>query len=153
MRKRSLFRGFVQWVILVFLIMSGDNMLHAQLFSPHTWEDRLILLHAGHQGVGEMEAALDLLKEKQAEVIDRDLKVYQFGSEKGFSPDGSVLSKEQVEWFKGRYQPDKNGFTWILIGKDGGEKDRGKEVESLNRIFGLIDQMPMRRSEMRRNKG
>lgn len=38
---------------------------------------------------------------------------------------------------------------WVLIGLDGGIKASGKRDDfSLNRIFQLIDQMPMRKSEL-----
>lgn len=40
-------------------------------------------------------------------------------------------------------------FTVVLIGKDGTEKERFSKPIEPERLFGLIDQMPMRRREMR----
>jgi len=40
-------------------------------------------------------------------------------------------------------------FTVILIGKDGGEKMRSHQPVTLARLFDLIDNMPMRRDEIR----
>ena len=40
----------------------------------------------------------------------------------------------------------------VLVGKDGGEKDRRRELD-LERIFGMVDAMPMRRREMEGRSG
>jgi len=44
----------------------------------------------------------------------------------------------------------KSGFALILIGKDGGEKARWLTPIDPQIILNLIDSMPMRQSEMRR---
>lgn len=41
-------------------------------------------------------------------------------------------------------------FTVVLMGKDGTEKYRSEEPVSTKTLFGLIDQMPMRQSELKR---
>ena len=41
------------------------------------------------------------------------------------------------------------GFTVILIGKNGGEKKRFLEPVQPAALFDIIDQMPMRRREMK----
>ena len=43
-------------------------------------------------------------------------------------------------------------FTFILIGKDGGEKYRSTTVVPLKQLYALIDAMPMRVEEMRGKK-
>jgi len=47
-----------------------------------------------------------------------------------------------------RYRVAKGDTTVILVGKDGGEKLRTGDLADLERIFRLIDSMPMRRREM-----
>lgn len=44
------------------------------------------------------------------------------------------------------------GFTIVLVGKDGGEKLRSHEPLTLDRLFGKIDSMPMRKNEMRERR-
>ncbi|MEM7498993.1 MAG: DUF4174 domain-containing protein [Pseudomonadota bacterium] len=46
-----------------------------------------------------------------------------------------------------RFEPE--GFTVILVGKDGGEKLREGRVVEVEELNTLIDRMPMRRREMR----
>jgi hypothetical protein len=41
------------------------------------------------------------------------------------------------------------GFTYLLIGKDGGVKARAREAVPLDEVFRQIDSMPMRQQEMR----
>ena len=42
-------------------------------------------------------------------------------------------------------------FTCILIGRDGGEKFRTGELLTSEKLFAIIDAMPMRRNEKRRS--
>lgn len=42
-----------------------------------------------------------------------------------------------------------HGFAVVLVGKDGDVKKVWRDVVDPRRIFGLVDQMPMRRDEMR----
>ncbi|MEY3051657.1 MAG: hypothetical protein RLY31_1442 [Bacteroidota bacterium] len=46
----------------------------------------------------------------------------------------------------------RNGFTLVLLGKDGTEKLRSTEPVPLQDLFGLIDSMPMRRAELQERK-
>lgn len=48
------------------------------------------------------------------------------------------------------YRVNKPAFTIILIGKDGGEKYRTNKILLPEKLFAIIDAMPMRRAEMRR---
>lgn len=41
-------------------------------------------------------------------------------------------------------------FTFILAGKDGGEKFRSNSLVTLPSLFSLIDAMPMRRNELKK---
>jgi hypothetical protein len=58
--------------------------------------------------------------------------------------DGNLVNARQL-----RKEADIKGaeFKAVLIGKDGGIKLASAEVIADEQLFGLIDQMPMRRSE------
>ena len=43
-------------------------------------------------------------------------------------------------------------FTLLLIGKDGGEKYRSAIILTADRLFAMVDAMPMRQAEMRQSK-
>ncbi len=43
----------------------------------------------------------------------------------------------------------KQAFTFLLVGKDGGEKLRSKSMVTKEKLFSIIDAMPMRQAEMK----
>lgn len=128
------------------------NFCGAQNLLEHRWEQRVILVFAPTPEHPRATRQTNLLTEAAAEVTERDLVLYQLYPKKGISPDGLTIRTEEVgEWFQ-QFRIEKNEFTFILIGKDGGEKLRSNEVVKLEDLWALIDGMPMRQAEMRRQK-
>lgn len=66
-----------------------------------------------------------------------------------------VFPKES-DWkesdFYKKEKGSKTEFEVVLIGLDGGIKLRQNEILQTEKLFSLIDSMPMRRAEMRRDK-
>jgi hypothetical protein len=62
-----------------------------------------------------------------------------------------VFKSKGVHFFD-KYQVSTQDFTLLLIGKDGFVKLRSKEVVKPERIYALVDAMPMRKDEMRKMK-
>lgn len=50
------------------------------------------------------------------------------------------------------YKKTDAGFEVILLGLDGGVKLRQNELLQLEKLYGTIDVMPMRRQEIKRKK-
>ena len=48
-----------------------------------------------------------------------------------------------------KYKASAKNFTFILIGKDGGVKLRANEPISKEKLYRTVDDMPMRKSEMK----
>ncbi len=48
-----------------------------------------------------------------------------------------------------KYKTAPDNFTFILIGKDGGIKLRANQPISKEKLYRTVDDMPMRRSEMK----
>lgn len=67
---------------------------------------------------------------------ERDIQVHEV-----------IGSKANAAVFK-KYKASTLNFTFILIGKDGGEKLRSNKPISLKKLYGTIDAMPMRKGEM-----
>lgn len=59
-----------------------------------------------------------------------------------------TYSESNIQYYKKWHVPN-TPFTVILIGKDEGEKLRSHQPVTLTRLFDLIDNMPMRREEIR----
>lgn len=80
--------------------------------------------------LNELEAAQDGFRERDIEIESIAASAQNAGKWKKWQVDSS------------------EAFTFILVGRDGGEKLRSTEVVKVSKLFGLIDAMPMRRREM-----
>ena len=78
-----------------------------------------------------------LLNNVKAGVVERDIKIIVV-------PAASELNKE--------YKIKPGTFIVILVGKDGSEKHRSVAILQPQKLFTIIDAMPMRRSEMKKNE-
>ncbi|MCF2443195.1 DUF4174 domain-containing protein [Dyadobacter sp. CY345] len=83
-----------------------------------------------HKQTAELEA-------NKAGVKERDINIESY-----------EFSKNPDQWKKWNIDTSKS-FTFILIGRDGGEKHRSDKVVSHQELFGKIDAMPMRKNEIR----
>lgn len=62
----------------------------------------------------------------------------------------TALTGEQAQALRAVYGVQPNTFSLRLVGKDGGVKRSSDTLVSLSEIYELIDSMPMRKREMRR---
>lgn len=124
----------------------------AQSLSEHEWENRVILLFASDFQNQKLKKQLDFFQKNKQGLIDRKLIVYQITPDE-IRKEGKLLKeKEELKNELEKFKLAKEEFTFILVGLDGGEKMRSPEVVSIQKLFSKIDQMPMRRSEIERNK-
>lgn len=104
----------------------------AESLDPYLWNSRPIVIFAA-EGDPLIDRQLARFKAERAALIERDNVL--------------ILETRPDAALTQRFRPD--GFTVILVGKDGAEKFRATEVIAPEVLLGLIDTMPMRRREMR----
>lgn len=124
--------------------------LNAQDLFKHQWKDRLILIVAEQKNEKFQQQLTELQKHPQG-LNERKLVIYQILPEKyttGIEEENWKISSDLYSTYKAL----KSDFRVILIGLDGGEKLKQTEVLSAEKLFNTIDSMPMRQSEIRRNK-
>lgn len=138
-----------QCIIFIILFMSMTT-LNGQPLTKHRWKDRLILVFSNTSGNPSAVEQLARFKDEMKGMEERDLLVYCITPKRVIGPKGE--SEMTADWFYKYYKVGKDEFNVILIGKDGGEKLRSEELIPPEKIFELIDTMPMRRAEMRRQK-
>ena len=81
---------------------------------------------------------------------ERDLVAFKV-FEKGESRvNESQISESAAKSLRTKFRVPKGAFRAILIGKDGGEKYRATKPVTSQMVFGMIDAMPMRKQEMKR---
>ena len=94
------------------------------------------------------------LKEHRKEITERDLVVYTDLPGGDEIMNGKTLPADDATELRKQYKVTEGKFTLILVGKDNTEKLRwANELHSLQKVFDLIDTMPMRRREMREQSG
>lgn len=114
-------------VQLIFLFMTSD-------------QPRQVLLFYQEDSEVTLKRQLAEFEKDEAGMKERDIKVLSF---KRSSENADQLKKWKIK--------ESDSFTFILIGRDGGEKYRSGTFVSHQDLFGKIDAMPMRRSEVGKN--
>jgi hypothetical protein len=115
---------------------------------PYQWKNRLILIFASSQQDSTLLKTQQQAIAYKDEIADRDL-LLMYMIEKGKNTvNGSLLPDSVSTALRKEYAVPQGKFTIILIGKDGGEKMRQENKIDFKEIFGRIDAMPMRQSEM-----
>lgn len=136
---------FATLALSIFLIaIAGAQTMNT--VSDLQWKNRIILV----QAQGDGGDALKTLGDSRDAIADRDIIwfVVTDGGMESNLPDVSPAMAESVqETLSGQPQTARV----ILIGKDGGIKDRSDRLD-LEGLFAQIDRMPMRIQEMRRNE-
>jgi Domain of unknown function (DUF4174) len=101
---------------------------------------RLIYLFAPVSQDANLIKQRQILASNTEGVKERDLQISVF-----------IDESAHVTGYK-KYKIAANTFTFLLIGKDGGEKFRSSKPVLLKQLFAIIDGMPMRKDEIRKKK-
>jgi len=105
------------------------------------WKNRVVLLFADGAENLSLKAQQKFIKKDKLGYEDRELVVIS-----------DIIGDKNRSDLRSKFNISEKGFTFILIGKDGGEKLRRNTVVQSIDLFDLIDSMPMRQSEMRNRK-
>ncbi len=134
---------YITLLLLLFslCVQSSEPPMLTDLSSLQ-WQNRIIVVN----DVAHAKQAVSLLEDTAAGISDRDLIWLVFEGANTLTnypgPLAPDLRARTLETY--RIKPGEV----ILIGKDGGVKNRLNQVD-LDELFDNIDAMPMRRSEMR----
>ena len=128
------------------------NKINAQDLSIHQWENRLVLVLTEDSSSFAFKKQLKEFRLQEEGMQERKILVYQIMPQQFLTG-----LKESNMWqvtntlFK-KYKQKDAELEIILIGLDGGVKLRQTEFLSCEKLFTIIDGMPMRRAEMIRKK-
>ena len=121
----------------------------ASALENHRWENRLLLVFSPRADDMRARELDGKLESRACELADRDLVIGRFPTFGDARLGDEALSPESAAQIRSDFDVDFGDFVVILVGKDGYEKRRDKELPDLDAIFEQIDGMPMRRAEMR----
>ncbi len=138
--------------LLLPILLSFALNLSAQQLKQHRWQNRLLILVDNEANSDKMLTQLARLKKDKTGLEERKLIVYQFsqkGYRKGLSNKNEWLTITNTTNF---FTKKTTAFRIYLIGLDGGIKMQKQNPVNISTIFSLIDGMPMRQAELRKNK-
>ena len=131
----------------LFLLLTLVSVtVSAQKLKKHRWEHRLLVIFTSEFNTAEVEEQLKVLQAAEEDLKDRKLKIYTITEDKfrfGFS---------NIEQANKKKRTIIKPFEIVLIGLDGRENYRSDEVQPAQTFNDLIDRMPMRQNELRKNK-
>lgn len=121
--------------------------------AEYRWKKRIVLVFEPVNATDEVIWQITKLADQPVELADRDMLVLRIDQ----TAVVNVLTEQRLAQnpmvMRAAFDVPSDAFATLLIGKDGGIKMISQEVVEAAVLFGLIDSMPMRQSEMRRNKG
>jgi peroxiredoxin len=138
-------------LILTLFAMALPKDIRAQSLNDYQWKNRILLLVDPGPDTDVLKAQLDELKSDQEALEERDLIIFRVTPDAVYRSDASP-SKLRAKKIYEDFDLDSDFSGTVLIGKDGGAKLEEPFEVSARQVFDLIDGMPMRRAEIRKNK-
>lgn len=129
---------------------SQPNLHH--YLAPYQWENRLVLIFSPNENQRLYRAQLLEFQENESGMQERDLLLIRIFKDRAISANSKTLNEETAHSLRRHFQIPDGETVVLLIGKDGSEKLRSKELLTTRRLFKTIDAMPMRIQEMRRKQ-
>ncbi|MBI1300700.1 MAG: DUF4174 domain-containing protein [Alphaproteobacteria bacterium] len=121
---------------------SGD------VFDEYLWQKRVMITFAPDKKNAEYLKHIEILKNNEAGIIERDLVHWVIIDNTMVHGEGKLMPHMGTGRFYRHFNVKPHEFTFILLGKDGGEKLRKANVVDITELYTLIDSMPMRQTEM-----
>ncbi len=122
----------------------------AQILQQYQWENRIIVVYSNETELDLVSKQLDLLMEEPKELSERKLLVITANNDQQ-----KIVFPEDSEWLRSSLTDElrisvETEFEVFLLGLDGGIKLKQQEIVQTEKLFSLIDGMPMRKAEIRR---
>ncbi|WP_299705459.1 DUF4174 domain-containing protein [uncultured Pontibacter sp.] len=110
----------------------------------YKWKNRVLLIFAPDQNNAHLSEQSGEIGRNMQGMRERDLMVLEL------TPLGKHAGQRKE--LLAKFDVEDSAYTLILLGKDGLEKYRSQQPVPMEEIFKIIDQMPMRRQEMRKQE-
>ena len=134
---------FISFILLLFLNL--DKLKSINHLSDFKWKNRVLVVVTN-----EKEEIKDLIKIHNIGLNEREFVVIQLDDEKVFI-DYTQMSKRFSQSILKKVNNIPQEVYFVLIGKDGRIKNLFAKNTGMNEIFSVVDKMPMRINEMKRN--
>jgi len=116
------------------------------------WKHRVLVVFAPDGRDDSLAEQRQQLKGTKRDLTERHMAVVEIVGGKAKTVLGAELEISGPE-LAAFLRKDDDSFEVLMLGKDTGIKLRSREPVSANEVFALIDTMPMRRQEMKKQGG
>lgn len=130
-------------------VVSEGTGAMAQGLDSVRWEYRPLLIFTPAANTPDLSRQTTILADETNGLIDRRLAVYIVEQDRVYTSFGAPAPQADAKTLRRAFRVPDDTFRVILIGLDGGAKLTVDGTVSTDRLFGLIDGMPMRRRELR----
>ncbi len=160
MAATAVTRLCIRLFLIGLLGMGAANGVHAAdkrddrgVLDPYRGRNRVLLVFAPSRQDARYQQQSALLADKTAGLNERNLiLIYALADGKGRRVGTRLFGGGDENALRQRYHIGPRQFRVVLVGKDGHEAYSSRQPIFASRLFGLIDTMPMRREEMRRQQ-
>lgn len=135
-------------LILLFSIMDACE---AQSLKNHQWQNRLLLVIANDTTNNEFQKQIEHLQSKKEDLQERKLLIYKVFPNQYIEGLDSFTIEPSNDLYQ-KYNSKSADFKVILIGLDGRVKLKQRDIINIEQLKGIIDAMPMRIEELRKNE-
>lgn len=145
--KRTGLRLALVLAVLLSGAVLGAATAGAAGLDDYLWERRPLLVFAPTERDPRLVETLRRIDASRCDFADREMVLGVVVAEGTSRLDGQVIPAGESRQLADDYAVGDDAFAAVLIGKDGGEKLRINDVPDLQRIYAVIDGMPMRSRE------
>jgi hypothetical protein len=133
------------------LIFFGTFIANAQNIADFKWKKRLLILVANSVEDTSLKQQLRAFTSEGSHIKERDLVLILMDKNHIYFDNGQISQLSLPETYR-VLQLEKDFTGLVLVGKDGGVKLKTPFPVLPNKVFDLIDAMPMRKSELKNRK-
>ena len=146
--KRGAIRGALIVAVMVAGTVLGSTTAMAAELDDYLWKQRPLLVFAPSDNDPRLAETRSRIEATRCDFADRDMVLGVVVNEGTSTLDGQRIDADESQRLARKYGINADAFAVLLIGKDGGEKLRVRDVPDPQSIYDLIDGMPMRSDEM-----
>ena len=134
----------MRFLIIIFSLFLGK--LQAQEIHKHRWKQRIVLIVSNTNSDLATKQWKELIKDAE-DLKERKIIIYQVLPK--YYKTSTTQKKELNTRLYSKFKTKKSDFLVVLIGLDGRIKLKQANFLSSQKLFSIIDGMPMRRNELR----
>jgi hypothetical protein len=142
---------FTSLFLLAFTLFQSSEVMAQKHLRDFQWKQRILLLIAPDLKMTALTSQAESIRLNKSGFEERDVLIFMVSPEEVAGLDRTLSRLDALAV----YRDTGTKLTYsgvVLIGKDGGVKFRNGHGVAPQKIFDLIDGMPMRRAEIRKNR-